>query len=38
MFVYLNDPTFLEAPIQVSRGEFDLAWLEKDEVYEALIP
>ena len=37
-FVYLNDPAFLEAPIRVSRGEFDLAWLEKDEVYAVLIP
>jgi uncharacterized protein YvpB len=36
--IYLNDPAFPEAPIQVTRGEFDLAWLEKDEVYAVLIP
>lgn len=37
-FVYLNDPAFPEAPIRISQGEFDLAWLEKDEVYAVLIP
>jgi ABC-type bacteriocin/lantibiotic exporter with double-glycine peptidase domain len=37
-FVYLNDPAFSDTPIQVPRDEFDLAWLEKDEVYAVLIP
>lgn len=32
-FVYLNDPVFPDAPIQVSRGDFDLAWLGRDEFY-----
>jgi ABC-type bacteriocin/lantibiotic exporter with double-glycine peptidase domain len=29
--VYLNDPAFVQAPMQVSIGDFDLAWLEHDE-------
>lgn len=35
--VYLNDPDFLDAPIQVARGDFDLAWLEWEELYAALM-
>lgn len=35
-YVYLNDPGFPDAPIQVSHGDFDLAWLERDEVYAVL--
>lgn len=31
--VYLNDPEFPDAPIPVSIGDFDLAWLERDELY-----
>ena len=31
--VYLNDPEFPHAPIPVSIGDFDLAWLERDELY-----
>jgi ABC-type bacteriocin/lantibiotic exporter with double-glycine peptidase domain len=31
--VYLNDPEFPHSPIQVSQGDFDLAWLEWDELY-----
>jgi ABC-type bacteriocin/lantibiotic exporter with double-glycine peptidase domain len=36
-FIYLNDPAFPNAPIQVSRGEFDLAWLERDEAYAVVM-
>jgi ABC-type bacteriocin/lantibiotic exporter with double-glycine peptidase domain len=36
-FIYLNDPAFPNAPIQLSRGEFDLAWLERDEAYAVVI-
>jgi ABC-type bacteriocin/lantibiotic exporter with double-glycine peptidase domain len=36
-FVYLNDPAFSDAPMQVPRDEFGLAWLEKDEVYAVLM-
>ena len=36
-FIYVNDPAFPDAPIQVERGEFDLAWLEWDEFYAAFI-
>ncbi|MDM8532638.1 cysteine peptidase family C39 domain-containing protein [Anaerolineales bacterium HSG25] len=32
-YIHLNDPAFAEAPIRVSHGDFDLAWLERDEVY-----
>jgi ABC-type bacteriocin/lantibiotic exporter with double-glycine peptidase domain len=37
-FIYLNDPAFPTAPIQVERGEFDLAWLNWGEKYAVLIP
>jgi ABC-type bacteriocin/lantibiotic exporter with double-glycine peptidase domain len=36
--VYVNDPIFATAPLQVDRGEFDLAWLEWDEQYAVFIP
>jgi uncharacterized protein YvpB len=36
--IYLNDPAFANAPIQVPHGDFDLAWLERDEMYATLIP
>lgn len=35
--VYLNDPALTEAPLQVSCGDFDLAWLERDEFYTTFI-
>ena len=35
-FVYLNDPNLPAAPTSVSRGDFDLAWLERDEMYAVL--
>ncbi|MDQ3250138.1 MAG: peptidase C39 family protein [Chloroflexota bacterium] len=35
-FVYVNDPEFATAPIQVDLGDFDLAWLEHDEFYALL--
>lgn len=31
--VYVNDPYFTQAPIAVSRGDFELAWLERDYYY-----
>jgi ABC-type bacteriocin/lantibiotic exporter with double-glycine peptidase domain len=34
--IYLNDPAFVLAPIQVSHGDFDLAWLEHDEKYAVI--
>lgn len=37
-FVYLNDPFFPVAPLRVSTGDFDLAWLERDEFYAVLQP
>lgn len=36
-FVYLNDPAVDEAPVQVSHGDFGLAWFERDELYAALM-
>lgn len=35
--IFLNDPAFPNAPIQVSHGDFDLAWLERDEFYATFI-
>lgn len=35
-FVYIHDPEFAESPIKVSHGDFDLAWLEHDELYAVL--
>jgi len=37
-FIYLNDPAFVTVPMQVSHGDFDLAWLERDEYYAVLAP
>jgi predicted double-glycine peptidase len=31
--IYVNDPNFAEAPISVPRGDFELAWLERDYYY-----
>jgi ABC-type bacteriocin/lantibiotic exporter with double-glycine peptidase domain len=36
--VYLNDPEFPKAPIQVPYGDFDLAWFELGEVFTILEP
>lgn len=36
--VYLNDPAFMPAPIQVSLGEFELAWFERGEQFAVLAP
>lgn len=37
-WVYINDPAFARAPIPVAHGDFDLAWLERDEYYAVLAP
>jgi hypothetical protein len=37
-FVYLNDPAFPAAPTQVSHGDFELAWQERDEFYAVIMP
>ena len=34
--IFLNDPAFPNSPIPVSIGDFDLAWLEFDELYAVL--
>ena len=36
-YIYLNDPAFPTPAIPVSRGDFDLAWLEWDELYAVLM-
>ncbi|HHY56968.1 MAG TPA: hypothetical protein GYA08_16200 [Chloroflexi bacterium] len=36
--VYLHDPAVLVYPLRVSTGDFDLAWLERDEQYAILQP
>jgi ABC-type bacteriocin/lantibiotic exporter with double-glycine peptidase domain len=35
--IYVNDPAFPNAPTLVSRGDFELAWLEWDELYAVLV-
>lgn len=34
--IFLNDPAFDKAPIGVSRAEFELAWIEQDNMYVTL--
>ena len=34
--IYLNDPAFPNAPLRVSGGDFDLAWLARDEYYAVI--
>lgn len=36
--IYLNDPAFTKSPIRVSIGDFDLAWLDRDEMYAVVAP
>ena len=36
--IYINDPAFARAPIAITHGDFDLAWLERDEYYAVLAP
>lgn len=36
--VYLNDLEFDKAPVRVTLGDFDLAWLQRDERYAVLLP
>lgn len=31
-YVYVNDPAFDRSPQRITRGEFDLAWLEMDNL------
>jgi uncharacterized protein YvpB len=34
--LYVNDPAFDDAPIGVPRGDFELAWLERDYYYATI--
>ncbi len=34
--VFLNDPAWPDAPMQVARGDFELAWLARDEFYAVI--
>lgn len=38
--IYVNDPdrSKIEAPISVPRGDFELAWLERDYYYAVITP
>lgn len=36
--VYVNDPDRPDAPIVVSTGDFELAWLERDYAYALIAP
>lgn len=37
-YIYLNDPAFSTAPMQIEQNEFDLAWLDWDEKYAVVTP
>ncbi|MFP4394476.1 MAG: C39 family peptidase [Anaerolineales bacterium] len=34
--IYVNDPVFEKAPLKVSQGDFELAWLERDYAYAVI--
>jgi ABC-type bacteriocin/lantibiotic exporter with double-glycine peptidase domain len=34
--IFVNDPYFDNAPIAVTRGDFELAWLERDYYYATI--
>lgn len=34
--ILVNDPNFDEAPIAIPRGDFELAWLERDYCYATI--
>jgi ABC-type bacteriocin/lantibiotic exporter with double-glycine peptidase domain len=34
--IFVNDPYFDNAPITVTRGDFELAWLERDYYYATI--
>lgn len=36
-YVYLNDPAFIQAPLRVTLGDFDLAWLEQGEIFATFL-
>ena len=36
--LYVNDPNRSEASIAVPRGDFELAWLERDYYYALITP
>ena len=36
--LYVNDPDRSKAPIAVPRGDFELAWLERDYYYALIVP
>jgi hypothetical protein len=36
--VFVNDPHHRESPIAVPRGDFELAWLERDYYYALVTP
>ena len=36
--ILLNDPVFKPAPIGISLGDFDLAWLAQDETFAVITP
>lgn len=35
-YVYMHDPAVVAYPLRVGIGDFDLAWLERDEEYAVL--
>ena len=37
-YIYLNDPDAPIAPIKNPIGDFDLAWINQDELYATITP
>lgn len=37
-YIYLNDPAFSYAPVEVPHGDFGLAWQGRDNFYAVLMP
>jgi predicted double-glycine peptidase len=35
-YVYIHDPAVTEAPIPVPKGDFELAWMERNEWYAVI--
>jgi uncharacterized protein YvpB len=37
-WLYVNDPHHSEAPVTIPRGDFELAWLEREYYYALITP
>ena len=37
-YIYANDPYYTESPMTITRGDFELAWQERDYFYAIISP